>query len=204
VSDDTRRDEDGRRTAMQVVVELRADLQGWFDVAEWNSFVAWLGSTRLLPPTWEKGEAPLPLGVIISLKGLRRPRYRLDGIDLSACWIEDASFDGASLRGMRAGCGRNVSYRGARLHGADFRGVEVSACDFAGATGIDPAMFEGAVFAPGMPPTGLPADAMAMLGPGAEPPPADPREPTNPREPSGFGVAPIRCHATIHRIPIED
>jgi hypothetical protein len=188
--------------SIQIILEFRHDLLGHFDVPTWNAFVADLMEKNLIPPIYTPGEKPEPLSVLLDFRGLQRSHYRLDGIDLSLCWLEGVSFDFASLRNARLGCGRNVSYKGSRLNGADFRHVEVSGCDFTGCVGLETALFEDAAYDPANPPMGLPPEILAKLKPEAEPPPDDRRKPSNPMEPTGFGQAPLRCHASIHLIPV--
>jgi hypothetical protein len=193
-------------SAIMVVVEFRKDLFGLIvanlGVAGWNRYVANLLEKDLIPPSWAQGQRPPPLAAMIDLRGLRATNCRLDDIHLGLCWLQDADFSGSSLRGAKLGCGRGVSYRGCRLDGADFRGVEISGSDFTGATGLDTALFDGAVYDPGNVPIGLPPEVLAVCRPTAEPPPSNPRKPTNPQEPSGYGEAPIRCFASIHVVPI--
>lgn len=188
---------------IQIVVEFRRDVLNHFSVPEWNAFVADLLGKHLIPPIHALGEKPEPLSVLLDFRGLKRSHYRLDGIDLRLCWLEGASFEFASLRKARLGCGRNVSYKGSRLHGADFHHVEISGCDFTDCVGIETAIFENAVYDPANPPVGLPPEILAICKPEAEPPPTDRRQPTNPAEPTGFQQAPLRCLATIHLIPME-
>jgi len=190
-----------------VVVEFRKDLYGRIIAnagpAGWSRYVADLAARGLIPPTWSQGERPPPLAAMIDLRGLQSVHSRLDGIDLRMCWLQDADFSGSSLKNAKLGCGRGVSYRECRLDGADFRGVEVSGCDFSGATGLDKALFDGAVYDPANPPLNLPPEIFAVCKPEAEPPPSDPRQPSNPQEPSGYGEAPLRCFASIHFVPPE-
>ena len=193
----------GNKVVMQIVVEFDKSILSRFDVSGWNHFAQNLVEYRLIPPMWESGECPPPLGVLLDFSGLKRMNYRLDGIDLSMCWLGDADFTGASLKNAQLGCGRNVSYRACRLHGADFTGIEISGCDFSDATGMETAQFDGAIYDPANPPKGLPADILAKCLPDAPPPPVNPREPRNPAEPSGFTVMPLRCMATIHTVPVE-
>ena len=193
----------GGETAVQVIVEFDKGLFQHFDVPGWNAFVANLVARNLVPPAWTKGERLEPLAAMLDFRGLRRPHYRLDGIDLRCCWLERADFTGASLRDARLGCGRDVCYKGARLHGADFRHVEISGCDFTDAVGLDAALFDGAAYDPANPPEGLPPGILALCKAEADPPPSDPRQPSNPAEPAGFRQAPLRCHATIHMVPME-
>ncbi len=186
-----------------VVVEFDKSLLAHFTVPQFNAFVADLMARGLIPPAYFPGQRPDPVAVMIDLTGLRRPRHNLDGIDFRMCWLADADFSGASLRGARMCCGRNVSYRGARMDGADFREVEISGCDFSGATGLDSAMFDGAIYDPGNPPKGLLSEILAVCRPDAEPPPAEPRQPKNPQEPARFRQTPLRCHAIVLKIPKE-
>jgi len=187
-----------------VVVEFDRSLLGHFTtVPQWNAFVADLMARELIPPSYFPGQRPDPVAVMIDFSGLRRPHHNLDRIDLRMCWLEDADFSGASLRDARMCCGRNVRYAGARLHGADFREVEVSGCDFTGCSGLDAANFVGAVFDPANPPVGVPPEVLAVCEPEAEPPPTDPRQPRNPQEPTRFRQVPLRCHAIVLTIPKE-
>lgn len=189
-------------TAIQVVIEFDRTLLNHFTVAQFNAFIGGLLSRGLTPPIFVPGDTdPDPIAIMIDFNGLRRPHYDLDHIDLRMCWLADADFTGASLRHARMGCGRNVCYRdGARLHGADFRGVEISGSDFTGALGLDTAQFDGAVYCPSNPPVGLPASVMALCKPEAAPPLVDRRSPSNPMEPSGYRQSPLRCSALIHAI----
>jgi hypothetical protein len=194
---------DDRPMATTIIIEFRADLLGHFDVPGWNAFVNALFERRLLSACWSRWESPPLLVTMIDFRGLRRARYKLDGIDLRHCWLERADFTGASLRNSKMGCGRDASYRGARLHGADFRHVEISGCAFDDALGLESAMFDGAVYCPANPPKGLPPEVLARCKPEAEPPPLDRRQPTNPKEPTWFRQEPLRCNATIHVAPME-
>ena len=187
-----------------IIIELRADLLGHLDVPSWNAFVNALFERRLLSACWSPKERPPLLVMMLDFRGLRRARYKLDGIDLRHCWLADADFTGASLRNAKLGCGRNVCYKGARLHGADFRHVEISGCDFTDCQGFDAALFDGAAYDPANPPKGLPSEALAVCRSDAEPPPTDRRQPTNPAEPTWFRQSPLRCHATIHMAPMEE
>ena len=195
---------DGKKVVMQVVVEFDKSLLSRFDVSGWNHFVQNLMAHKLIPPMWVSDERPSPLGVLLDFSGLQRMNYRLDGIDLSMCWLENADFTGASLKNAQLGCGRNVSYRACRLYGADFTGIEISGCDFSDATGMETALWDGAVFDPANPPKGLPENILAKCLPDASPPPENPREPRNPQEPTGFTVMPLKCVATIHTVPVEE
>jgi len=190
--------------AIQIVVEFDKGLLQHFDVDQWNAFVNGLFEQVLLAACWSPSERPPLLVMLLDFKGLRRAHYHLDGIDLRLCWLQDADFTRASLRGAKLGCGRDISYRGARLHCADFRHVEISGCDFSGATGLDTAHFDGTTYDPENPPKGLPQEILAYCTPNADPPPTNCRQRSNPQEPMGFQQAPIRCCATIHRIPIGD
>ena len=194
----------GKKVTMQIVVAFDRSILSRFDTPGWNALVQDLMAHKLIPPMWESGERPPPLGVLLDFSGLKRMNYRLDGIDLSMCWLENADFAGASLKNAQLGCGRNVSYRACRLHGADFTGIEISGCDFNGATGLETALWDGAVFDPANPPKGLPENILAKCLPEAPPPSENPRAPANPQEPSGFSVMPLRCTATIHTVPVEE
>jgi len=194
----------GQEMTSTIIVEFRGDLLGHFDVPAWNAFVAGLFDRRLLAACWSRTERPPPLVILIDFRGLRRARYKLDGIDLRHCWLERADFTEASLRNSKMGCGRNVSYRGSRLNEADFRHVEISGCDFSGCQGIETALFDGAVYDPANPPLGLPPEALARCKPEADAPPLDRRQPDNPKEPTWFRQEPLRCCATIHMAPMEE
>src|ERR1035437_6033215 len=136
----------GQEMTFTIIIEFRADLLGHFDVPGWNAFADALFERPLLSACWSRGERPPLLVVLLDFRGLRRARHKLDGIDLRHCWLERADFTGASLRNSKMGCGRNTSYRGARLHGPNFRHVEISGCDFSGAAGLESAMFDGAAY----------------------------------------------------------
>ena len=196
------------QAAVQVVIEFDKALFGHVvgerGVAGWNAFAGCLFDRRLLAACWPPTESPPPLVALLDFRGLRRAHYGLDGIDLRFCWLADADFTGASLRDARLGCGRDVCYRGARLHGADFRHVEISGCTFADALGLETALFDNAVYDPTNPPVGLPPELLAVCKPNAEPPPTDRRLPANPAEPTWFRQAPLRCHATIHWMPMAE
>lgn len=195
---------DGKKVALQVItVEFDKSLFSRFTVETWGAFVDSLMSCKLLPPMWESGERPPPLGVLLDFSGLQRQNYRLDGIDLSMVFVNGGDLSGSSLKNACLFSGRNVSYRRCRLDNADFQGVEISGCDFSDATGLETAMFDGAVYDPANPPKGLPEDALVKCLPDALPPPENPREPRNPKEPSGFTVMPLKCVATIHTVPVE-
>ena len=81
----------------QVVVEFDNSLLSRFTVAQWNAFVDGLMSMNLAPTVWSSGERPPPFGVSLDFSGLRRRNYRLDGADLSLCWLADSDFT-ATLR----------------------------------------------------------------------------------------------------------
>jgi hypothetical protein len=187
---------------IQIILEFRHDLLSHFDVATWNAFINDLMAKNLIPPIYTPGEKPEPLSVLLDFRGLKRSNYRLDGINLSLCWLQDADFTGASLRNARLGCGRNVSYKGSRLHEADFRHVEISGCNFTDALGLESALFDGASYDPANPSIGLPPEILAKCTPDAEPPPVDRRKPSNPME-QCFRQAPIKCFATINLIPSD-
>ena len=195
--------EDGK-TAIQIIVEFDRSLLSHFTVSTWNSFINDLMSANLIPPIWSQGERPPPVAVMLDFSRLQRRTYRLDGINLVFCWLENADFTGASLKNARLGCGRNVSYRNCRVDNADFALVEISGCDFTGCTGIETARFDNAVYDPANPPIGLPAEILARCKPDAKPPPENPRTPRNPKEPSCYAVSPLRACVTIHSVPVEE
>ena len=186
----------------QVIVEFDNSLLSRFTVAQWNAFVAGLSEMHLAPTVWSSGERPPPFGVTLDFSGLRRAHYRLDGADLSLCWLADSDFTGASLKGAQMGCCPRSNFRNARLQGADFTLCDISDCDFTGAE-MEGTIFTKAVYAPGHEPVGLPTAMLALCKPEAMPPPVNPRTPENPQEPSGFTVAPLKCLATIHAVPME-
>ena len=190
--------------AFQIVVEFDKGLLQHFNVDQWNTFVNGLFEQGLLAACWSPSERPPLLVVLLDFKGLRRAHYQIDNIDFRHCWLERADFTRASLRGAKLGCGRDISYRECRVHGADFRNIEITGCDFTGCIGVDTALFDGATYDPANPPKGLPQEILARCTPNAAPPPTDCRLPSNPQEPMGFQQAPLRCCATIHRIPIGD
>jgi hypothetical protein len=190
-------DQNEQPKGIMVVVELRDGLLNHFSVAEWNAFMADLMSRDLIPAVWASGKRPPPVTVDLNFKGLQRAHYRLDGIDLSLCYLDHANFTGASLKNARLGAGKQVSYRGARLQGADFRGIEISGNDFTDSQGTDPAMFQGAYYAPDNPPKGLPPEVLAVC---------ERDEATAVRPTSGQSVpteSPLRACVTIQRIPME-
>ena len=192
--------QNSKKVSLQVLLDFDKSLFSRFSVETWNMFVENIMSRDLLP-AWSSSERPQPVAVIFDFQGLRRTHYNLDGVNLAVCWLENADFTGASLKGASLGCGRNVIYRNCRLDHADFEGVEISGCDFSNASGLESALFTGAIFDPANPPIGLPEDILAKCLPDAPPPPVNPREPRNPKEPSGFTVMPLRCAATIHVMP---
>ena len=191
-----------KQMAMQVIVEFDHTLLSRFTVAQWNAFVDALSAMHLAPTVWSSGERPPPFGVNLDFSRLQRAHYRLDGADLSLCWLADADFTGASLKGAQMGCCPKASFRKARLQGADFTLCDVSDCDFTGAE-LEGSIFTDAVYAPGHEPVGLPTATLALCKPEAMPPPVSPRTPENPAEPAGPTVAPLRCSATIHAVPME-
>ena len=192
------------RTAMQIMVECDHSLLPHFSVTAFNSFIDGLVKMGLLPTVWDPTvERPPVLGVMLNFSRLQRRNYRLDGINLFFCWLENADFTGSSLRNARLGCGRNVSYRNCRLDNADFQEAEISGCDFTGCSGIETALFEGAVYDPANPPKGLPESILDRCKPAAAPPLKNPRQPSNLQEPSGYTVAPLRACVTIHEIPMS-
>lgn len=187
-------------TAMRIVVEFDRSLLSHFSVSAWNDFIDGLMAMNLTPITWSPGERPPPLGVLLDFSRLQRAHYRLDGIDLSMCWLEDADFTGASLKGARLGCGKNVSYRQARLDLADFSdGVEISGCDFTDATGLETALFDGASYGLADQPKGLPPEILAVCKAKADAPPADPQKVSAPRH---LSEVPLRACVTIHATPM--
>lgn len=193
----------GKPRAIQIIVEFNSSLLSHFSVATWNAFVDDLMEKNLIPPMWSPGERPSPVAVMLDFSRLQRRNYRLDGINLALCWLENADFTGASLKNAHLGCGRHVCYRECRLDNADFTLVEISGCDFTDCTGIETAIWDRATYDPANPPVGLPPEIVARCKPEAKPPPENPRAPSNPAEPTGFMVAPLRACVTIHEIPME-
>jgi hypothetical protein len=194
---------DGMHMARQIIVEFDRSLLTRFSVAQWNSFADGLSVVGLTPTVWESGERPPVFGVSLDFSRLQRRNHRLDGVNFSLCWLADADFEGASLKGAKLGCCPRASFRNARLQDADFTLCDISDCDFTGSE-LSGAIFTGAVYAPGHKPVGLPPGLLAECRPDAPFPPTNPREPENPVEPSGPMVAPLRCVATIHYVPIEE
>ena len=188
----------------QVIVEFDKSLLSRFTVAQWNAFVDGLSAMNLAPTVWSSGERPPPFGVTLDFSRLQRAHYRLDGINFAdaCCWLADSDFEGASLKNAHMGCCPRSSFRNARLQGCDFSMCDISDCDFTGAE-LDGTFFTGAVYAVGHEPVGLPTATLALCKPDAMPPPANPRSPENPSEPAGPTVAPLRCSATIHSVPME-
>ena len=192
----------GGTICKQVLVEFDRSLMSHLSVEQFNALVDGLSEMHLAPTVWEAGSVPPPFGVIFDFSGLRRRNYRLDGVDLSLCWLGDADFEGASLKGAQMGCCPRSCFRNARLQGADFTLCDVSDCDFTGAE-LEGTVFTNATYAVGHEPVGLPTGTLALCKPEATPPPVNPRTPENPREPAGPTVAPLRCSATIHNVPME-
>lgn len=194
----------GKVVVQHVVLAFDKSIFGRFDNPEqWNVFIQDLMSYELLPPMWEAGSRPPPLGVLLDLSGLKKTNRILDGIDLSMCSLDKADFSGSSLKNALLGCGRNVSYRGCRLDHADLTLVEISGCDFTDCSGLETALFDRAVYDPENPPVGLPLDVLAKCRPTVEPPTKSP-VPSSPQEANGFTVATLKCTATIHRVPVEE
>ncbi len=189
----------------QVIVEFDGTLMSHFSsVAQFNGFISGLSAMNLAPTVWSSGERPPPFGVTLDFSRLQRAHYRLDGINFAdaCCWLADSDFEGASLQNAQMGCCPRASFRQARLQGADFTLCDISDCDFTGAE-LAGTIFTGAVYAVGHEPVGLPTEILALCKPEAMPPPVNPRTPENPREPTGPTVAPLKCSATIHAVPME-
>lgn len=209
---DEEHDYEADRTAKQVMIEFDRSLLSHFNVSSWNEFVEALVRRELVPTAWAPGERPPPLGIMFHFHRLQRRHYILDGIDLSLCSLDNADFEGASLKGAQLGCGRNVSYRGARMDaGTDFRNIEITGCDFTGGIGLELALWDGAVYDQSNPPIGLPTEVLARCK--AEPPepvappklndPDDdePLDPFNPVPRAPFGECPLRACITISEMP---
>ena len=175
-------------------------------IPAWNRYVADLSARNLIPPMWGTGcgdGKPPPLAAMVDLAGIRLRNYRLDGANFAYCWLADADLSSSSLKGVVMGCCPRADLRGARIHGCDFRHVDVSDCRLDGCIGIEEALWDGAVFSPGHAPSGLPPEILSRCEPEADPPPIDRRTPENPAEPTGFSQSPLRCVATIHFVPVE-
>ena len=191
------------KTYTQIIIELDRNLLSHFTVSSWNAFLADLMAKNLISQTWSPGERPPPLGILLNLSHLRRPHYRLVGINLGpSCWLSDADFEGANLERATLGCCPRTNFKRARLAGAFFLGT-ISSCDFTDATGIEEAHWLDASYDAGNPPLGLPSHIMALCQIEPETP-KGPREPENPAaEPTGHTVAPLNACITIHEIPME-
>ncbi len=190
-------------TATMIVIDFDRAVMQHLDVPQWNAFVAFLLDKDLVPPMWMHGERPPPLAVTLDLHGLRRAHYVLDAIDLRMAWLADADFSFGSLVGARLGCCPRANFKSARLHGADFRGVEISGCDFTDAKGLDAVLFEGAAYDLSCPPMGLPPQILARCKAEAAPSPTGTNPPSNPTWPSGLPESPLKCLATVYTIPLE-
>jgi len=115
----------------QVIVEFDKSLMSHFEsVEQFNGFISGLSAMNLAPTVWGSGSVPPPFGVTLDFSGLRRAHYRLDGADLSLCWVADADFEGAFLKGAQMGCCPRSSFRNARLQGCDFSMCDISDCIF--------------------------------------------------------------------------
>lgn len=187
--------------AIQVTTEFDKGLFLWI-VAEggakaWNSFVADLFQRELLGACWGKGDRPPPVAVMLDLSGISLCHKRLAGLDLSQCWLENADFEGSSLKNSRLGCCPKANLRRTWLQGASFN--EVTGCDFTDAHlhGVD---FDNAVYDPADPPKGLTPDLMAACKPAPNEPPRNRHDPI---ESSGFSFAPLKCRASVHFMPME-
>jgi hypothetical protein len=180
MNDDNGYDYEADRTSKQVMIEFDRSLLQHFNVSSWNEFVEALVRRELVPTVWGPGERPPPVGIMFNFRRLKRRHYVLDGIDLSLCSLDNADFEGASLKGAQLGCGRNVCYRNVRMDaGTDFRNIEITGCDFTGAIGLELALWDGAVYDEGNPPIGLPTEVLSRCK--AEPPePVAPQKPNDP------------------------
>ena len=188
----------GGGKTIYVIVEFDESLFSRFSAETWNAFA------RDLPLPIFEGSKPPPLSAILDFSGIKRRNADLDGIDLSMVFADGGGdLSGSSLRHAHLFSGKNVLYRNCLLDYADFSFVEISGCDFTGATGLEMATFEGAIYDPLNPPKGLPVETLARCKPMAEPMPESPCEPAAPQEPTNFTVAPLRVTATIHTIPLE-
>ena len=192
-------EETGQPRGVMVVIEFDRSLLNHFTVAEWNAFVADLMARDLIPAVWTDGDRPPPITVVFDFRRLLRAHYRLDGIDLRLCYHDNADFIGASLKNARLGFGKNACYRGARLHGADFQGIEISGCDFTDCLGVEPAMFAGAVYHPANPPKGLPPEVLAVCEEETGEPSPRPYRASKPTSRTYYTESPLRCCATIQK-----
>lgn len=190
--------ENGQPRGVMVVIEFDKGLLQHFDVASWNVFVADLLSRDLIPAVWTDG-APPPITVVFDFRRLMRAHYKMDGIDLSLAYLDHADLTQASLKGARLGFGKNVSYRGARLHGADFKGIEISGCDFTDSAGVEPLSFAGAYYAPDNPPKGLPAEVLAVCEEETGDPSPRPRRASDQVDKSYYTESPLRACVTIQK-----
>ena len=191
------------KTNTQIIIELDRNLLAHFTVSAWNAFLADLMAKNLISQTWSPGERPPPLGVMLNLSRLRRPHYRLVGINLGpSCWLADADFEFANLENAMLGCCPRANFKGSRLAGATFFGT-ISSCDFMEATGIEDAHWEEASYTAGNPPIGLPLHIMELCQIEPDPQPKGPREPEIPAVPTGHTVAPLSACITIHNLPME-
>jgi len=194
--------------SIQVVVEfdktLFNQILGEGGILGWNRYVADLMTKDLVAAAWAPNEPPPPLIVILDLHRLRMRNHRLDGINLALCWLADADFEESSLKGVQMGCCPRASFRNARLHGADFRLVEITGADFTGCLGLETAIWGGAVYAAADPPKGLPDEILKRCVAEVDRPPLRPRQPENPAEPRGDEQAPLISHATIHFVPTDE
>jgi len=188
------------KNEFMVVVEFDRGLLNHFTVASWNVFMEDLQTRGLIPACWEDGQRPPPVTVELDFRRLQRAHYKMDGIDLSLCHLDESDFTMTSLKNARLGSGRNVIYRGARLHGADFKGVEISGNDFTDCQGVKPALFEGAYYDPSNPPKGLPPEVLAVCLCDDDEPARLPRER---RSIQHDAESPLRACVTIQQIPVE-
>lgn len=185
---------DSNRTSMQIMVQIDKSLLQHFDLATWGQFISDLSRHGLCPTVWAPGERPIPVAILLDFRGLRRGHYRLTGIDLSLCWLEGACFEGSCLKGARLGSCPNATFRNARLQGADFSDCDVSGCCFVGAE-LHGACFDRAVYDPTNPPTGLPAEVLAVCK-------AEPQERPAATMPQGRdGERPLKATVTISEVP---
>ena len=185
------------RTAMQIMVDISRDLLQAFDVKTWNAFAADLSHLLPIPTAWEPGEHPPPIGIILDFRRLQRAHYRLIGIDLSRCWLDEANFEGSNLKDAKMGSCSNATFKDACLQGADFSNCDISGCNFTGADLRD-INFKDATYDPADPPTGLPPELLAKCK-------AEPPDPSNPPASTSnlgrFAARPIRACVTINEVP---
>lgn len=182
--------------AIQIVVEFGRSLFGLAmangGIQQWNALMSNLFDRELIFPYWTSAQRPPPLIVMIALSGMDMSHKRLDGINLSFCWMEEVDFTGSSLKGARLGCCPGSCFKDAKLDGASIGG-EISGCSFEGAS-LEGVIMDGAGCDPMRPPTGLPSELLAACKPELE----------LPRTAGGRDrETHVACCATLHVMPME-